>query len=79
MTTRTRQAPRVRDEAEEPVGGTSLAMATRLVAEREVVTFLRMKGFWIGLAVLLASRLYAGSLLLTRGKVALSKAWTRVD
>lgn len=31
---------------------TSFASATRLVAEREMSTFLRMKGFWIGLAVI---------------------------
>lgn len=34
------------------VTGTSFVTATRLVAEREVRTFLRMKGFWVGLAVL---------------------------
>ncbi|WP_367130151.1 ABC transporter permease [Saccharothrix sp. HUAS TT1] len=40
------------------------AAATRLVAEREVRTFLRAKGFWIGLGVLLVG-LFALSILPT--------------
>lgn len=34
--------------------GTTFLAATRLVAEREVLAFLRMKGFWIGLGVIVA-------------------------
>ena len=41
---------------------TSFARATRLVAEREVMSFLRMKSFWIGLAVLLVG-LFATAVL----------------
>jgi ABC-2 type transport system permease protein len=63
MTTVAPEESRVPDAADEP-GGTSFAMATRLVAEREVLTFLRMKGFWIGLAVLLAG-LFAATVLPT--------------
>lgn len=36
-----------------PAEGTSFASATWLVAEREMASFLRVKGFWIGLAVIL--------------------------
>jgi ABC-2 type transport system permease protein len=59
MTVATPHEPRV---AAEPVSGTSFWAATRLVAEREVRTFLRMKGFWIGLAVLIVG-LFALSVL----------------
>jgi ABC-2 type transport system permease protein len=48
--------------AAEPATGTSFWAATRLVAEREVTTFLRMKGFWIGLIVILLG-LFALSVL----------------
>ena len=41
---------------------TSFASATRLVAEREIRSFLRMKGFWIGLAVLVVG-LFAAAIL----------------
>ncbi|MET0135789.1 MAG: ABC transporter permease [Kibdelosporangium sp.] len=41
---------------------TSFVAATRLVAEREIKTFLRMKGFWIGLAVIVAG-LFAMAIL----------------
>jgi ABC-2 type transport system permease protein len=41
---------------------TSFARATRLVAEREVMSFLRMKSFWIGFAVLLVG-LFASAVL----------------
>lgn len=51
--------PRV---AAEPAAGTTFWAATRLVAEREVTTFLRMKGFWIGLIVILVG-LFALSVL----------------
>ena len=40
----------------------SFASATRLVAEREMQTFLRMKGFWIGFGVILAG-LFAAAIL----------------
>ncbi|GAB3435365.1 ABC transporter permease [Actinophytocola sediminis] len=40
----------------------SFGSATRLVAEREIQTFLRMKGFWIGLAVLVVG-LFAAAIL----------------
>ena len=50
MTVTTAPEPRV---SAEPVSGTQFWAATRLVAEREVRTFLRMKGFWIGLAVII--------------------------
>ncbi|RBM24183.1 ABC transporter permease [Prauserella sp. PE36] len=43
-------------------GGTSFMAATRLVAEREVKTFLRSKGFWIGLGVIVAG-LFAAAIL----------------
>ncbi|MBP2335462.1 ABC-2 type transport system permease protein [Saccharothrix coeruleofusca] len=33
--------------------GTSFASATRLVAEREIGSFVRMKGFWVGFGLLL--------------------------
>ncbi|MDQ0381059.1 ABC transporter permease [Amycolatopsis thermophila] len=42
--------------------GTSFWAATRLVAEREVRSFLRTKGFWIGLAVVVAGLFAAGVL-----------------
>jgi ABC-2 type transport system permease protein len=42
----------------------SFASATRLVAEREVKSFLRMKGTWIGLGVILVL-LFAGAILPT--------------
>lgn len=40
----------------------SFGSATRLVAEREIQTFLRAKGFWIGLGVLVAG-LFAAAIL----------------
>lgn len=40
----------------------SFVSATRLVAEREIQSFLRMKGFWIGLAVLIAA-VFAAAIL----------------
>jgi len=40
----------------------SFGSATRLVAEREIQTFLRSKGFWIGLGVLVAG-LFAAAIL----------------
>jgi ABC-2 type transport system permease protein len=43
---------------------TSFVTATRLVAEREVRTFLRMKGFWVGLGVLVVG-LFALAILPT--------------
>ncbi|HET9141702.1 ABC transporter permease [Actinophytocola sp.] len=45
--------PVPRDTQTQPVTGTSFLSSTRLVAEREILTFLRLKGFWIGLAVIL--------------------------
>jgi ABC-2 type transport system permease protein len=59
MTVATPPEPRV---TAEPGMGTAFWAATRLVAEREVMTFLRMKGFWIGLAVILVG-LFALSVL----------------
>lgn len=59
MTVATPREPRV---TAEPVSSTQFWAATRLVAEREVRTFLRMKGFWIGLAVIIAG-LFALSVL----------------
>ncbi|MGH3758378.1 ABC transporter permease [Actinophytocola sp.] len=59
MTVTTSPRPRV---AAEPAAGTPFWAATRLVAEREVTTFLRMKGFWIGLIVILVG-LFALSVL----------------
>ncbi|TCP51850.1 ABC-2 type transport system permease protein [Tamaricihabitans halophyticus] len=52
-----RQAP----ETGQPKG-TSFASATWLVAEREVKSFLRTKGFWIGIGVIVAA-LFALSIL----------------
>jgi ABC-2 type transport system permease protein len=49
-------------KVDEPAVGTSFWAATRLVAEREVISFLRMKGFWIGLAVIVLG-LFAASVL----------------
>lgn len=46
------------------VTGTSFVTATRLVAEREMRTFLRTTGFWIGLAVLVVG-LFALAILPT--------------
>ncbi len=43
---------------------TSFSTATRLVAEREMKSFLRMKGFWIGLTVMVAG-LFALAILPT--------------
>ncbi|MER7116804.1 ABC transporter permease [Saccharomonospora azurea] len=43
-------------------GGTSFLTATRLVAEREMKSFLQLKSFWIGLAVTVAA-LFAFSVL----------------
>jgi ABC-2 type transport system permease protein len=57
--TPTRSAPEVT-----PAGGTSFVSAVRLIAEREITSFLRMKGFWIGLAVLLVG-LFASAVLPT--------------
>ncbi|MEV0676136.1 ABC transporter permease [Actinosynnema sp. NPDC050436] len=45
-------------------GKQSFATATRLVAEREVRTFLRTKGFWVGLAVIVVG-LFASAVLPT--------------
>ena len=59
MTVTTAPEPRV---GAEPTSGTQFWAATRLVAEREVRTFLRMKGFWIGLAVIIVG-LFALSVL----------------
>ncbi len=50
------------EQRTEPTGGTSFARATRLVAEREVKQFIRMKGFWIGFAVILVG-LFAAAIL----------------
>jgi ABC-2 type transport system permease protein len=44
--------------------GTSFWAATRLVAEREIKSFIRLKGFWIGFAILLVG-LFAVSILPT--------------
>jgi ABC-2 type transport system permease protein len=46
----------------ESAGGTSFARATRLVAEREVKSFIRMKGFWISFAFILVG-LFAAAVL----------------
>lgn len=43
---------------------TSFISATRLVAEREIKSFVRLKGFWIGFAVLLVG-LFAAAILPT--------------
>ncbi|MGH3875816.1 MAG: ABC transporter permease [Actinophytocola sp.] len=59
MTVTTAPEPRV---SAETASGTQFWAATRLVAEREVRTFLRMKGFWIGLAVIIVG-LFALSVL----------------
>jgi ABC-2 type transport system permease protein len=50
------------EQRTEPAGGTSFARATRLVAEREVKSFIRMKGFWIGFAFILVG-LFAAAIL----------------
>ena len=62
MTVATPDAPSTKDTGQ--VEGTSFATATRLIAEREMKTFLRMKGFWIGLAVLVVG-LFALTILPT--------------
>lgn len=62
MTVATPQAPTTEDV--EPGEGTTFWSATRLIAEREIKSFLRMKGFWIGLAVLVVG-LFALSVLPT--------------
>lgn len=60
MSVETQLRPAV--EAGEEERGMSFAAATRLVAEREVKSFLQMKGFWIGLIVTVAG-LFAMSVL----------------
>ncbi|GAB3562132.1 ABC transporter permease [Amycolatopsis endophytica] len=60
MTTLTPSKVDIRPDGDE--GGTSFWTATRLVAEREVRSFLRTKGFWIGLAVIVAGLFAAGIL-----------------
>ncbi len=50
------------EQRTEAAGGTSFARATRLVAEREVKSFIRMKGFWIGFAFILVG-LFAAAIL----------------
>jgi ABC-2 type transport system permease protein len=62
MTVATPQAPTTEDT--EPSEGTSFCSATRLVAEREIKSFLRTKGFWVGLGVLVLG-LFALSILPT--------------
>jgi ABC-2 type transport system permease protein len=62
MTVATPQSPSTEDTG--PVEGTSFRTATRLIAEREMKSFLRMKGFWIGLGVLVVG-LFALSILPT--------------
>ncbi|HEV2779251.1 MAG TPA: ABC transporter permease [Actinophytocola sp.] len=47
-------SPAKRATPTQPVTGSSFLSSTRLVAEREVLTMLRLKSFWIGLAVILA-------------------------
>jgi ABC-2 type transport system permease protein len=46
--------PAKRATPTQPVTGSSFLSSTRLIAEREVLTMLRLKSFWIGLAVILA-------------------------
>ncbi|ASR38029.1 sodium ABC transporter permease [Prauserella marina] len=54
MTTMTPQAQRDESAQHDTDGdGTSFVTATRLVAAREMKSFMRMKGFWIGFAVTL--------------------------
>jgi ABC-2 type transport system permease protein len=61
----------------------AIAMPVRLFAQEaqawEALVSLGVLAATVVLAVLLASRLYSGSLLQTRGKVALTKAWARAD
>ncbi|MEY7972376.1 ABC transporter permease [Saccharomonospora xinjiangensis] len=57
MSTTTTDAP-----GQGTAGGTSFAQATRLVAEREIKSFVRLKGFWIGLGVVIVG-LFAMSVL----------------
>ncbi|MEU6641852.1 ABC transporter permease [Saccharomonospora sp. NPDC046836] len=52
MTTAERGIRHAGPQHEQPEPGVSFVSATRLVAEREIMSFLRMKGFWIGLGVL---------------------------
>ncbi|PXY24545.1 sodium ABC transporter permease [Prauserella flavalba] len=54
--------PRSAEVDDTEAQGTSFLAATRLVAEREVKTFLRSKGFWIGLAVIVVG-LFASAIL----------------
>ncbi|MQA11362.1 MAG: ABC transporter permease [Pseudonocardiaceae bacterium] len=62
MTTATPETQHATDPG--PAPGTSFVSATRLVAEREMKSFLRMKGFWIGFVVILAG-LFAITILPT--------------
>jgi ABC-2 type transport system permease protein len=61
----------------------AVAMPVRLFAEEaqlwEPLVSLGILGGTVVLIVLLASRVYSGSLLQTGGKVALSKAWAHAD
>ncbi|WP_298183360.1 ABC transporter permease [Saccharomonospora sp.] len=60
----TTQEPQHRtgDASEKPEGGASFATATWLVAEREIKTYVRTKGFWIGLGMIVVA-LFAASVL----------------
>lgn len=63
MTTSAPEQQRATDPGPAPQAtSTGFATATRLVAEREIKSFLRMKGFWIGLGVLVAG-LFAAAIL----------------
>ncbi|MBK1787032.1 ABC transporter permease [Prauserella cavernicola] len=63
MTATTEPRP-VQTGAGDPEPSTSFVAATRLVAEREIKSFLRMKGFWIGLGVIVVG-LFASAILPT--------------
>jgi ABC-2 type transport system permease protein len=54
--------PAKRATLTQPVTESSFLSSTRLIAEREVLTMLRLKSFWIGLAVILAA-LFAVAIL----------------
>jgi len=53
---------RIGDASERAGKGTSFAAATWLVAEREIKSFVRTKGFWIGFSVIIVA-LFATSIL----------------
>ncbi len=62
MTSTDTRTPTAPATATDPGTGTSFRSATRLVAEREIRSFLRMKSWWIGFATLVVG-LFATALL----------------